>query len=90
MTKAELIAAVADRTGLTKAAAENAVVAVTESITETLASGEAVSLVGFGAFRPKHRAARKGRNPKTGDPMMIEASNSVRFTVGAALKKAVN
>ncbi len=90
MTKADLIAAVADKTGLTKAAAEKAVVAVTSSITETLASGEAVNLVGFGSFRPKHRAARKGRNPKTGEPMMIEASNSVRFSVGAALKKAVN
>ena len=90
MTKAELIAAVADKAGLTKADAEKAVLAVTESITETLAAGEPVSLVGFGAFRPKHRAARKGRNPKTGEPMMIEASNSVRFSVGAALKKAVN
>jgi DNA-binding protein HU-beta len=90
MTKADLIAAVADKTGLTKAAAEKAVGAVTESITETLVSGETVNLVGFGAFRPKHRAARKGRNPKTGEPMMIDASNSVRFTVGAALKKAVN
>ena len=90
MTKAELIAAVADRTGLTKAAAEKAVVAVTESITETLVSGESVNLVGFGAFKPAHRGARKGRNPKTGEPMQIAASNSVRFSVGAALKKAVN
>lgn len=90
MTKAELIAAVADNAGLTRAAAEKAVGAITESITDSLATGDKVTLVGFGSFAVSERAARTGRNPKTGEPIQIAASRGVRFSAGAALKKAVN
>ena len=90
MTKAELIAAVASKSGLTKAAAEAAVSAITESITDSLSDGDKVTLVGFGSFATSQRQARTGRNPKTGQPIKIPASKGVRFTPGAALKKAIN
>ncbi len=90
MTKAELIAMVADKAGLTRSAAEKAVGAITESITETLADGDKVTLVGFGSFAPSERAARTGRNPRTGAEIKIPASKGVRFTAGAGLKKAIN
>jgi len=90
MTKAELIAMVADKAGLTRAAAEKAVGAITDSITDTLAQGDKVTLVGFGSFSPSQRAARTGRNPRTGAVIQIPASKGVRFTAGAALKKAIN
>lgn len=90
MTKAELIAMVADKAGLTRNAAEKAVSAITDSITATLASGDKVTLVGFGSFTPSQRAARTGRNPRTGTEIQIPASKGVRFTAGAGLKKAIN
>ncbi len=90
MTKAELIAAVASKAGLTKSAAEAAVGAITESITESLSNGDKVTLVGFGSFSTSERKARTGRNPKTGQPIQIPASKGVRFSAGAALKKAIN
>ncbi len=90
MTKAELISAVAEKSGLTKTAAEAAVAAITASITESLAGGDKVTLVGFGSFAASERQARTGRNPKTGEPIQIPASKGVRFTAGAGLKKAIN
>ena len=90
MTKAELIAVVGEKAGLTKKDADKAVTAVLEAITETLVSGEKVSLVGFGTFEVKERAERMGHNPQTGDTMVIAASKAPSFKAGTALKNAVN
>ena len=90
MTKAELIAAVSEKTQLTKKDSEKAVSAVLETITETLANGEKVSLVGFGTFEVKTRAERMGHNPQTGAPMPIASSKAPVFKAGTALKTAVN
>lgn len=89
MTKAELISAVAEKAGLTKKDSEKAVAAVIESITEALVGGDKVSLVGFGTFEVKDRAARKGINPRTKEPMPIPASKLPAFKAGKALKEAV-
>ena len=89
MNKAELIAAVAEKAGLSKKDSEKAVNAAFETVTETLAKGEKVQLVGFGAFEVKERKARIGRNPKTGEPTQIAASRVASFKVGKALKDAV-
>ena len=90
MNKAELIAQMAAKTGLSKADAEKALNAFTETVGETLASKEKVSLVGFGTFEVSTRAAREGRNPQTGETMTIEASKSPKFKAGKALKDVVN
>ena len=90
MTKAELIAMVSDKAGLTKKDADKAVSAVIDAITETLISGEKVSLVGFGTFEVKERAERMGHNPQTGEAMVIAASKAPVFKAGTALKNAVN
>ena len=90
MTKAELIAVVGEKAGLTKKDADKAVTAVLEAITETLVSGEKVSLVGFGTFEVKERAERMGHNPQTGDASVIAASKAPVFKAGTALKNAVN
>ena len=90
MTKAELIAAVSEKTLLTKKDSEKAVAAVFDAITETLAAGEKVSIVGFGTFEVKERAERMGHNPQTGEPMPIAASKAPVFKAGTALKNAVN
>ena len=90
MTKAELIAVVSEKADLTKKDADKAVTAVLEAITETLVSGEKVSLVGFGTFEVKERAERMGHNPQTGETMVIAASNAPAFKAGTALKNAVN
>ena len=90
MTKAELIAVVGEKAGLTKKDADKAVTAVLEAITETLVSGEKVSLVGFGTFEVKERAERMGHNPQTGDAIVIAASKAPVFKAGTALKNAVN
>lgn len=90
MNKAELVAAVAERTELSKKDAEKAIKAVTDVISEELVKGEKVQLVGFGTFKVTERAAREGRNPKTGEPMQIEASKSPKFEAGKALKDMVN
>ena len=90
MTKAELIAVVGEKAGLTKKDADKAVSAVLEAITETLVNGEKVSLVGFGTFEVKERAERLGHNPQTGDVMVIAASKAPVFKAGTALKNAVN
>ena len=89
MNKAELIAAVAEKTGLSKKDCEKAVNATFEAITEALVKGDKVQLVGFGAFEVKERAARTGRNPATMEEIQIPASRVASFKVGKALKDAV-
>ena len=89
MTKVELIAQVAEKTGTSKKASEEAVAAVLASITEALQNGEKVSLVGFGTFEVRERPERKGRNPQTGAEITIEASKLPAFKAGKALKDAV-
>ncbi len=90
MNKGELIDSVATRAGLSRADATKAVDAFVDSITATLAAGGQVSLVGFGTFRVKARAARAGRNPRTGETIQIKASNVPGFKAGKGLKDAVN
>ena len=90
MNKAELIEAVADGANLSKADAGRAVDAVVDAIASTLKKGQQVSVVGFGTFSVKHRAARSGRNPRTGETINIPASNVPGFKAGKALKDAVN
>lgn len=93
MTKAELVDAVAkkvDDDKLTKKLAESTVKAVIETITETLAKGESIQLVGFGTFEVRERAARKGINPRTKKPIKIAATKVPAFKAGRALKDAVS
>jgi len=90
MTKAELVAAIADRTGLNRNQAKDALDAVLDSVTEALSNGDAVRLVGFGAFKPVTRAAGTARNPRTGETVKRPASKTCRFQVGEALKSALN
>jgi DNA-binding protein HU-beta len=90
MNKGELIESVSASAGMSRADATKAVDAVLDSVTRTLAGGGSVSLVGFGTFSVKHRAARMGRNPRTGEAIQISASNVPGFKAGKALKDAVN
>ena len=90
MNKAELIDAVAASADLSKADATKAVDAVISTITSTLKTGDQVTLVGFGTFQVKDRAARTGRNPQTGQTINIPASRVPGFKAGKALKDAVN
>ena len=90
MNKVELIAAVADKAGLSKKDADKAVAAVVASIEEALVKGDKVQLIGFGTFEVRERAARIGRNPQTKEEIKIEASKQPVFKAGLALKKAVN
>jgi DNA-binding protein HU-beta len=90
MNKGELVDAVASSSGLSRADAAKAVDATLDSITGTLAAGGSVSLVGFGTFSVKARAARMGRNPRTGEAIQIAASNVPGFKAGKGLKDAVN
>ena len=89
MTKTDLIAAVAEKTGLKKKDAEAAVAAILSTVAENLAKGEKVSLVGFGTFEVKERAERDGRNPSTGESIKIAASKRPVFTAGKALKDQI-
>ena len=89
MNKTELVAAVATKADLSKKDAEAAVKAVLDAVTEALADGEEVALVGFGTFEVKERAARTGKNPRTGEAIEIPASKVPSFKAGAALKNAV-
>lgn len=89
MNKAELVTAVAKKTGLSKKDTEQAVNATFDTITEVLAGGEKVQLVGFGAFEVKERGARVGRNPQTKEEIEIPASRVASFKIGKALKDAV-
>ena len=90
MNKGELIESVSGSSGLSRADAAKAVNAVLSSITRTLSDGGNVALVGFGTFKVKARAARMGRNPRTGAALHIQASNVPGFKAGKALKDAVN
>ena len=90
MNKTELVAGVAEKAGLTKKDAEKAVNALFDCVQQALAGGEKVQLIGFGTFEVKQRAARKGRNPRTGQDIEIPASSSPSFKAGKALKDAVN
>ncbi len=90
MRKSDLVSAVADIADISLHDADNAVSSMFEHITDALARGETVSLVGFGSFVVKHRAARKGRNPKTGDEIEIAASNQLQFKPGKFLKDSLN
>ncbi len=90
MNKGDLAAAVASRTGTSKAAAADAVDAVFDSITDSLGGGTEVRILGFGNFAVTHRKASMGRNPQTGQPMQIKASNQAKFKPGKSLKEAVN
>ena len=89
MNKAELVAAVAEKTGLSKKDSEKAVNAAFDTITETLVAGDKVQLVGFGAFEVKERGERTGRNPQTKETITIPASRVASFKVDKALKDAV-
>ena len=88
MTKANIVEAV-KATGLTAKQADAAVAAVLDSVKGALAEGDKVQIIGFGTFAVTNRAARTGRNPKTGEPMKIAASKSVGFKAGKALKEAL-
>ncbi|MFT4197069.1 MAG: HU family DNA-binding protein [Pseudoxanthomonas sp.] len=90
MNKSELVDAVAGAADLSKADASRAVDAVVASITAALKGGEQVTIVGFGTFQVRGRAARTGRNPKTGENIEIPASKNPTFKAGKGLKDAVN
>lgn len=90
MNKSELIDAIADNSGLSKADSGRAVDALVKSVTKALKKGDTVSLVGFGTFSVRKRAARTGRNPRTGETIKIKASKNPAFKAGKALKDAVN
>ena len=90
MNKKELIAAVAEKADVTKKDAEAVVKATLETITAAIADGEKVQLIGFGTFDVRTRAARTGKNPRTGEAVKIKASKVPSFKAGAALKTAVN
>lgn len=90
MNKSELIDAIAASADISKAAAGRALDAVTDSITAALKGDDQVSLVGFGTFMVKERAARTGRNPQTGAPIEIAAAKIPSFKAGKALKDSVN
>ena len=90
MNKTELVAAMAEKTQLSKKDAEAALKAFTEVVTEELKKGEKIQLVGFGTFEVTERAAREGRNPLTGATMTIAASKAPKFKAGKALKDAIN
>ena len=90
MNKTEFIDAVADSAELSKADAGRAVDAMVSAITRALKNGDTVTLVGFGTFSARKRAARTGRNPRTGEEIKIKASMNPAFKAGKALKDAVN
>ncbi|BAU26242.1 nucleoid protein Hbs [Aneurinibacillus soli] len=90
MNKTQLIEKVVEVTDMTKKEASAAVEAVFDAITEALKEGEKVQLIGFGNFESRERAARKGRNPQTGEEIEIAASKVPAFSPGKALKDAVN
>lgn len=90
MNKGDFVAAVAEAAELSRADAAGAVDAVISVITKTLKKGETITLVGFGTFEVRKRAARQGRNPKTGEAIKIKASKNPAFKAGKALKDAVN
>lgn len=90
MNKGDLINKVAESAGLTKTQSEAAVNSVFDSITESLQSGDKVTLIGFGTFSAAHREARQGRNPATGQTITIAAKTSAKFKAGKGLTDALN
>ena len=90
MNKSDLVAAIADGSGLTKADAARALSAATSAISDSLSSGDKVSITGFGSFLVRSRAARSGRNPQTGATIYISASKVPAFKAGKLLKESVN
>ena len=90
MNKTDLVKAIAKNAELSQKKADEALASILEGISQTLASGDEVSFVGFGTFKVSERAARKGRNPKTGEEIQIAASKVPAFKAGKALKEAVN
>ena len=90
MNKQELVAVVSDMIGLGRGDAGRAVDAMLDAITRELTSGNEVKLVGFGTFHVTHRAASSGRNPRTGEPMQLDARRQPKFTAGKVLRAAVN
>ncbi len=90
MTKADLINAIADKAGVSKADSEKTLKAFIDVVTEALQAGDKVALVGFGTFSVGERAARVGQNPQTGDKIEIPASKSPKFKAGKVLKDAIN
>jgi DNA-binding protein HU-beta len=89
MNKSELIDVIASKADLSKAVSAKALDAILETIVQAVVKGERVSFVGFGSFKPAARAAREGRNPKTGEKIKIPASTVPRFSAGATFKAAV-
>ncbi|MEN9502948.1 MAG: hypothetical protein RI964_2233 [Pseudomonadota bacterium] len=89
MNKAELIDAVSAKSGLTKADTDRAIKALIDTVSETLAKGDQIALVGFGTFLVRERQARSGRNPRTGETISIESAKIPAFKAGKALKDAV-
>ena len=89
MNKTELIAAIAEKAGLSKKDSEKALVAMIGAITEELQKGGKVQMIGFGSFETRNRAARKGRNPKTNEPISVPASTYPVFKAGKALKDSI-
>ena len=89
MNKPELIEAIAQEAGISKAAAAKALDATTNAVTNALKNGDTVTLVGFGTFYVGERAERQGRNPKTGAPLTIAAAKTPKFRAGKALKDAL-
>ena len=90
MRKPELASAIADQADIPVSKANDVLSAILDEITNALSRNESVSLLGFGAFERRHRNARSGRNPQTGEAIQITASNSVGFKAGKALKDALN
>ena len=89
MNKSELIEAIAQEAGISKADAQKALDATTNAVTEALKKGDTVTLVGFGTFYVGERAERQGRNPKTGEPLTIAAAKTPKFRAGKSLKDAL-
>lgn len=90
MNKADLVNSIAKKTGLSKLKSNEVIDAFVSAVSESLANGEKVTLVGFGTFTTSKRDARKGRNPKTGEVINISAKTVARFKAGSDLSKSVN
>ena len=90
MKKQELISTIAEKSGITKAAAAKVLKATTDAIADTLAKGEDVQLVGFGTFKTRKRAERTAKNPRTGEAIKVAAATVAAFKAGKALKDKVN
>ena len=89
MTKSELVAKMSEDAGITRATAEKALNSFMAAVSETLAEGDKITLVGFGTFELAERAQREGRNPRTGETIVIPSAKVVKFKPGAKLKDAV-